>query len=153
MKKRAILSIFLTLALMTGFVPAAAAELPAPEGLSITWYTDYEGLMRRYGTDRMLLVKDGKSGLFGLDGKKYTDCVFDAFGTFNASGLAPACLNGKWGMVDMDGNTVVDFTYDGQYEAEVQAATYPTFKGKNGKDEPPYALFAPDGKQLTGYDF
>lgn len=125
MKKRAFLSIFLTLALMTGIVPAAAAELPVPEGLSITWYTDYEGLMRRYGTDRMLLVKDGKSGLFGLDGTKYTDCVFDAFGTFNGSGLAPACLNGKWGMVDLDGKTVVEHFYDTQAEAEAAGALTP----------------------------
>ncbi len=154
MKLRKAPALLLALTLTAGLVPAAwAAELPAPEGLSITWYTDYEGLMRRYGTDRMLLVKDGKSGLFGLDGTKYTDCVFDAFGEFNGSGLAPACQNGKWGMVDMDGKTVVDFTYDGQYEAEVQAATYPTFKGKDGKDAPPYALFAPDGTRLTGYDF
>lgn len=149
MKKRAFVSIFLALALVTGFVPAKAAELPAPEGLSIVWYTDYEGLMRRYGTDRMLLVKDGRSGLFGLDGAKYTDCIFDAFGQFNGSGLAPACLNGQWGMVDLDGKTVVDFIYATAQNAEERTGAQVVQEPGGWK----YAIADIDGNLLTPYQY
>lgn len=139
MKKRAFLSIFLALTLMTGFGPAAnAAEEPSrwevtaekcrDLGLVVNWFNGYEGLMRRYGTDRMLLVFQGQSLLCPLNsGSSLTGPLdgFDAFGQFNADGLAPACQNGKWGVVDLDGRTVVDFLYDTQAEAETAGALAP----------------------------
>ncbi len=139
MKNRKILSIFLALALMTGFVPAAhAAEGPSrwevtagkcrEQGLVVNWFSGYEGLMRRYGTDRMLLVLQGQSLLCPLNsGSSLTGPLdgFDAFGQFNADGLAPACRNGKWGVVDLDGGTVVDFLYGTQAEAEAAGALAP----------------------------
>ena len=62
----------------------AAAQAGENQGLSVTWYPECEGLMRRYGTGRMLLVKDGKSGLFSLDGTQYIGFVFDAVGEVGA---------------------------------------------------------------------
>lgn len=99
----------------------------------------------------MLLVEGGKSYLCQLNDSASLAGPFDAFGEFNGAELAPACRNGKWGMVDMDGETVVEFIYDGQYEAELAGENYPVFRGEDGKDAPPYALFTKDGKQLTEY--
>lgn len=135
-------------------IPMEEVELTCEElGLQVTWYPEYEGLMRRYGTGQMLLVEGGKSYLCKLNGDVKLAGPFDAFGEFNKDGLAPACQNGRWGMVDMNGNTVVDFIYAGQYEAELAGETYPVFKGKNGKDAPPYALFTKLGTQLTEYKY
>lgn len=118
-------------------------------GVEVTWYPGTAYIIRRYGTDRMLLVKDNKSGLFGLDGTQYTDYVFDAVEEFDANGQAIAAQNGKWGKIDLDGNTVLDFTCDSQQEAELGIK----FVGRWGKNDPPFALFTSAGKRLTGYDF
>lgn len=154
-------SFILMMAMLVGLLPAHAAESRwvtvqrqcAALGLKVNWFSGYEGLMRRYGTDRMLLVEGGKSYLCKLGSAAKLAGPFDAFGEFNGAGLAPACQNGKWGMVDMDGNTMVDFVHPGQYEAELAGENYPEFRGKDGKDAPPYALFTKDGKQLTEYAF
>ncbi len=115
------------MAMVIGLTPARAAgeetRLEAVQirclelGLKVKWFSA-ETLIRRYGTDRMLLVYDGKSTLCTLENNWVTLDEFDAFGYFNADGLAPACLNGKWGVVDMDGKSVVDFLYDTQAQAE-----------------------------------
>lgn len=131
----------------------AAVRQCEEAGLKVTWYPEYEGLMRRYGTDRMLLVEAGQSYLFTLNGNVKLAGPFDAFGQFNKDDQAPACQNGKWGVVDINGKTVVDFIYDSQYEAELAGEAYPVFKGKNGKDAPPYALFTGEGEQLTEYNY
>lgn len=154
-------SFIIMMAMFVGLLPAhaageqsrwaAVAEQCREQGLKVTWYPNSEGLMRRYGTNRMLLVEGGKSYLCPLNDSAKLAGPFDAFGEFNGAGLAPACHNGKWGMVDMDGRTAVDFIYDGQYEAEVAGENYPEFRGKDGKDAPPYALFTKDGGQITEY--
>lgn len=156
-------SLTIMMAMLLGLFPAAHAtsserwQTVARQceelGLEVTWYPEQEGLMRRYGTDRMLLVQGGKSYLYSLRGDQRLAGPFDAFGEFNGDGLAPACQNGKWGVVDMGGKTVVDFIYDSQYEAELAGEAYPVFKGKNGKDAPPYALFTGEGEQLTEYNY
>lgn len=128
----------------------AAARAGENQGLSVTWYPECEGLMRRYGTDRMLLVKDGKSGLFGLDGTQYTGFVFDAVGEFDNQGRATAAKNGAWGKIDLNGGTVVDFVYATQEEAAEEVGV--RFVGQWG-DQPPYALATLDGKLLTGYRY
>lgn len=152
-------ALVIMMAMLVGLLPAHAAgdrwetvRLQCEKlGLQVTWYPEYEGLMRRYGTDRMLLVEGGKSYLCALNDSAKLAGPFDAFGEFNGAGLAPACQNGKWGMVDRNGITRVDFVYDGQYAAELAGENYPEFRGKDGEDAPPYALFAKDGRQLTEY--
>ena len=129
-------SVVLTLAVLFGTVSGHAAgpserwqavkEQCGEADLRVTWYPEYEGLMRRYGTDRMLLVEEGKSYLCKLNSNVKLAGPFDAFGEFNKdghapankNGLAPACQNGRWGMVDIGGKTVVDFLYDTQVQAE-----------------------------------
>lgn len=155
-------SFIIMMAMVIGLLPAAHAAKSSEKwaavkrqceelGLQVTWYPEYEGLMRRYGTGNMLLVEGGKSYLCKLNGDAKLAGPFDAFGEFNQDGLAPACQNGKWGMVDRNGKAAVDFIYDGQYEAELAGENFPEFRGKDGKDAPPYALFAKDGRQLTEY--
>lgn len=128
----------------------AAAQAGEDQGLSVTWYPECEGLMRRYGTDRMLLVKDGKSGLFGLDGTQYTAFVFDAVGEFDNQGQATAAKNGAWGKIDRNGGTVVDFVYATQEEAADEVGV--RFVGQ-WEGQPPYALAALDGTLLTDYRY
>lgn len=157
-------SLVIMMAMVVGMLPAAHAAESSERwqavkkqceelGLKVTWYPYSEGLMRRYGTDRMLLVEGGQSYLCKLNDYTKLAGSFDAFGEFNRNGLAPACQNGKWGMVGMDGKTVVDFIYDDQYFAELAGDPSPVFRGKDGKDAPPYAVFTKDGVQLTEYQY
>ena len=100
-------ALVIMMAMIIGALPAHAAgpseqweqakKQCEEQGLQVTWYLYAEGLMRRYGTDRMLLVEGGQSCLCKLN--DYTNLVgpFDAFGYFNADGLAPACQNGQFG--------------------------------------------------------
>ncbi len=100
-------SFVIMISLVVGLLPAAKATDP-----EVTWYADWDVLSRLYGTDRMILVKNDLCALYGLDGTKYTEPVFDAIGEYNAQGHAAAMKNGKWGKIDRNGNTVTDFLYD-----------------------------------------
>ena len=126
MKRFAALAIMM--AMLIALSPAHAAEEKSrwwlvteqcqEEGLEVKWHYGADALIRRYGTDRILLVYGGKSTLCTLESHWVALDEFEAFGHFNADGLASACLNGKWGVVDLDGRLVVDFLYDTQAEAE-----------------------------------
>lgn len=123
-----------------------ADRLGREAGLQVTWYPG-ESLTRLYGSDRMLRVKEGKCALSGLDGTLYTDYTFDTVQAPGADGLFPAAQNGKWGKLDRNGNTAVEFLYDTRDSIRVNAR----FVSKWGDDSPPYALFTLDGEQLTDY--
>lgn len=146
-------SFAIMLAMLLGLLPAANAAGMEPiqaADLYVTWYSDWDVLSRLYGTDRMILVKDNLCALYGLDGTKYTDPVFDAIGEYDDQGYAVAMKNGKWGKIDRNGNTVTDFVYDTQEEARDEVGV--KFVSKR-PEEPPYALAKLDGTLLTGYDF
>ncbi len=146
-------SFAIMLAMLLGLLPAANAAGKEPiqaADLDVTWYSDWDVLSRLYGTDRMILVKDNLCALYGLDGTKYTDPVFDAIGEYDAQGHAAAMKNGKWGKIDRNGGTVIDFVYDTQEEARDEVGV--RFVSKR-PEEPPYALAKLDGTLLTGYDF
>lgn len=115
-------------------------------GLQVTWYPG-ENIIRLYGSDRMLRVKDGKCALSGLDGRLYTGYELDTVQEPGLDGLFPAVKNGKWGKLDRDGNTAVEFLYDTKDSIGVNAR----FVSKWANDSPPYALFTLDGKQVTDY--
>lgn len=117
-------------------------------GLQVSWYPG-ENIIRLYGSDRMLRVKDGKCALSGLDGTLYTDYAFDTVQAPGLDGLFPAAQNGKWGKLDRDGGTAVEFLYDTKDSIGVNAR----FVSKWGDDSPPYALFTLDGKQVTDYSY
>lgn len=123
-----------------------ADRLGREAGLQVTWYPG-ENITRLYGSDRMLRVKDGKCALSGLDGTLYTDYVFDTVQAPGLDGLFPAAQNGRWGKLDRNGNTAVEFLYDTMDSIGVNAR----FVSKWGDDSPPYALFTLDGKQVTDY--
>lgn len=117
-------------------------------GLQVSWYPG-EDIIRLYGSDRMLRVKDGKCALSGLDGTLYTDYAFDTVQAPGLDGLFPAAQNGRWGKLDRNGNTAVEFLYDTKDSIGVNAR----FVSKWGDDSPPYALFTLDGKQVTDYSY
>lgn len=108
----------------------ACAKLCQELGLSVDWREEWSVITRRYGTDRMLLTKAGMTALFGLDGTQYTDYIFDVVEEFDAQGHAVAMKNGKWGQVDLNGTTVVDFIYDNEEKAK--SAVKVQFVGKGG---------------------
>lgn len=153
------LSVLLTALLLVGTVPAHAANSPEKWqsvarqceelGLSVTWYPAYEGLMRRYGTDRMLLVKGGQSYLSPLGREEVLAGPFDAVGEFDEKGYAVAAQNGKWGKIDQNGNTVVDFIYDTAQEAEEEVKARVIQEPGGWK----YAVADMEGNRLTPYRY
>ncbi len=159
------ISLTIMLAMCIGLLPAAHGaegelalrKIPMEEvnrtceeqGLQVTWFPEYEGLMRRYGTDRMLLVKGGLSYLAVLGSTEILAGPFDAVEEFDGSGQAYAAKNGKWGIIDLDGNTVMDFTYDTLHNAKERVTAKPVMEPGGWK----YAIADMNGNLLTPYKY
>lgn len=56
--------------------------------------------------------KSGKYGCINMKGETVIGFNFDEIRSFH-DGLAPACMNKKWGLIDNNGNYVVEAKYDG----------------------------------------
>lgn len=147
MKKR-LLALLVTLSLCLGVIPAAVAKTEA----AIKWYPEAASIFRFYGTDRMLLEKRGYA-LYGLDGTQYTGYDFEVVDPFRSDGQAVACLKGtgKWGRIDMNGNTVAEFVYDTREEAG--NACNAQFVSKYADGSAPYAVANLEGNLLTDYKY
>lgn len=65
------------------------------------------------------VVQDGKMGCIGILDKAGVNipCKYDRLGHFNEKGCTAACLNGKWGVVDVNDNVLAPFIYDRAYNA------------------------------------
>ena len=65
------------------------------------------------------VVQDGKMGCIGILDKVGVNipCKYDRIGHFNEKGCTAACLNGKWGVIDVHGNIVEPFIYDRAYNS------------------------------------
>lgn len=65
----------------------------------------------------VVVVQDGKMGCIGILDKAVVNipCKYDTMGYFNEKGYTAACLNGKWGVIDIHDNTVEPFIYDRAY--------------------------------------
>lgn len=63
------------------------------------------------------VVQDGKMGCIGILDKAGVNipCKYDMMGHFNEKGYTAACLNGKWGVIDVNDNMLVPFIYDRAY--------------------------------------
>ena len=120
-------------------------------GLSVMWLEPGISIMRKPGVDRMVLLKGSLAAIYGLDGTAYTDYIFDVVRDFDDQGHAVALKNGKWGQIDRNGNTVVDFIYDDEEEAKAKVEVH--FVSQWADDSPPYALAKRDGTVLTGYKY
>lgn len=120
-------------------------------GLSVMWLEPGIKIMRKPGVDRMVLLKGSLAAIYGLDGTPYTDYIFDVVRDFDDQGHAVALKNGKWGQIDLNGNTVVDFIYDDEEEAKAGVQVH--FVSQWADDSPPYALAKRDGTVLTGYKY
>ena len=65
----------------------------------------------------VVVVQDGKMGCIGILDKAGVNipCKYDTMGHFNEKGYAAACLNGKWGVIDVNDNVLAPFIYDRAY--------------------------------------
>lgn len=120
-------------------------------GLSVMWLEPEIKIMRKPGVDRMVLLKGSLAAIYGLDGTPYTDYSFDVVRDFDGQGRAVVLKNGKWGQIDLNGNTVVDFIYDDEEEAKAGIQVH--FVSQWADDSPPYALAKRDGTVLTEYKY
>lgn len=63
--------------------------------------------INQYRCNKFLLKRNGKYGLM-VNGVIVQDCVYDEI---HSDGKTPSCLNGKMGMLDHKGDTIIDFNY------------------------------------------
>lgn len=65
----------------------------------------------------VVVVQDGKMGCIGVLDKMGVNipCKYDMMGHFNEKGYTAACLDGKWGVIDIHDNIVEPFIYDRAY--------------------------------------
>jgi len=65
----------------------------------------------------VVVVQDGKMGCIGVLDKMGINipCKYDMIGHFNEKGYTAACLDGKWGVIDIHDNVVEPFIYDRAY--------------------------------------
>lgn len=65
----------------------------------------------------IVVVQDGKMGCIGVLDKAGANilCKYDMMGHFNENGYTAACIDGKWGVIDIHDNVVEPFIYDSFY--------------------------------------
>ncbi|MBR2326241.1 MAG: WG repeat-containing protein [Alistipes sp.] len=63
------------------------------------------------------VVQDGKMGCVGILDKAGVNipCKYDMMGHFNENGYTAACIDGKWGVIDVNDNVFAPFIYDRAY--------------------------------------
>lgn len=96
------------------------------------------------------LPDDGFYGYIDKTGKFVIEPEYSTSSLFSKDGLACVCKNGKYGVIDTDGNTVIDFIYDdvGYYSS---AKIYEAFNGEIEYGSPAkgtYYIFDQDGKEI-----
>lgn len=67
----------------------------------------------------VVVVHDGKMGCIGVLDKVGVNipCKYDMMGHFNENGYTAACIDGKWGVIDVNDNVLVPFIYDRAYNS------------------------------------
>ncbi|MBR5822891.1 MAG: WG repeat-containing protein [Paludibacteraceae bacterium] len=62
----------------------------------------------------VIVVQEGKMGCIGILDKAGVNipCKYDMIGHFNEKGYTAACIDGKWGVIDVDDNVLAPFIYD-----------------------------------------
>ena len=65
----------------------------------------------------VVIVQDGKMGCIGVLDKVDVNipCKYDMIGHFNEKGYTAACLDGKWGVIDVNDNVIAPFIYERAY--------------------------------------
>ena len=95
-------------------------EFTLPVGFSLEGYSD----------GRLILSRDGNYGVFSVTGEWIAQPIFSDAGPF-IGGLAPLkTADGRWGMIDVDGNIVLPFTYD--YISQVSSGVIVCWREENG---------------------
>lgn len=63
-------------------------------------------------SDGMVLIwNNSKCGIKDVNGNELIPCKYDWIGDFNEEGLANACLNGKYGLIDKNDNVIIPFLF------------------------------------------
>lgn len=68
----------------------------------------FTGTMSSWGN----YPEEGYYGYIDSTGTEIIPLIYEGADDFAENGKAIVCKNGKYGIIDVDGNTVVDFTYD-----------------------------------------
>lgn len=65
----------------------------------------------------VVVVQDGKMGCIGILDKAGVNipCKYDMMGHFNENGYTAACIDGKWGVIDINDNVHAPFIYERAY--------------------------------------
>lgn len=71
----------------------------------------FEDVGKTVTEDYWAIKKDDKWGYLNFENGNAIPCDFSDYGYFSC-GVAPVCKNKYWGVIDENGNTVVDFIYD-----------------------------------------
>ena len=66
---------------------------------------DYIGGFKDKDKKIVGVEKDEKKGLVNTDGKEIVPCIYESIDDFNDDGIAQACKDGKYGLIDVKGNT------------------------------------------------
>ena len=69
--------------------------------------------------DNYVVVKMGCIGILDKAGVNIP-CKYDMMGHFNEKGYTAACLDGKWGIIDVNDNILATFIYDRAYNPGYQ---------------------------------
>ena len=79
---------------------------------------EYDKLIMSQFPDYVIAVSKGKTGLVSLDNRILCDFIYDDLSEFKTNQILyndKYCimrLNGKWGIIDICGNLIVDFKFD-----------------------------------------
>ena len=67
--------------------------------------------------NHVAVAQDGKMGCIGVLDKVGVNipCKYDMMGHFNENGYTVACIDGKWGVIDVNDNVLAQFIYDRAY--------------------------------------
>ena len=114
-------------------------------GAEIKVMDEYDALLREDGTEfalpagfslkgysegRLILSREGKYGVFSVTGEWIAQPIFADAGPF-IGGLAPLKTeDGRWGMIDTEGNIVLPFTYDAI--SQVSSGVIACWREENG---------------------
>jgi hypothetical protein len=59
-----------------------------------------------------VVKQDGKYGLINSDGEFVVPCIYEKMSKYTKGSVVEVRLNGKWGVVDLSNNTIVEPIYD-----------------------------------------
>jgi hypothetical protein len=78
-----------------------------------------------------------------------TEVIFDDIYPFFSDGLAPVCLNKKWGMIDLDGKFIIQSKYEELFRFSNSNSIYSCKEYTRYKLNGMYGIIGRDGTEVT----